>query len=361
MAATERRKQLRIPQRLYLTIDDLPGGRNIAFTDDVSAHGISIEAHTPLTPGNTVTVKLALPTGKTLSLVGHVRWSSRKALSRGRLSSYGIGISLQKVPEEFQRFILSLADAKDGKDEPTPTPSTPTPSAVAAKAEEDGDLPDPQPIIAAYEAMAQQNHYEILGLSPDATPVQIKQAYYKLSSTYHPNGPLGECSKELRHSLEGLFHRIAEAYVALSSKEQREQYDHTLSEQRADRSQPTDSKRRGVTPQIQQGLQALEAGQFETAASCFMVAVQSRPDKWKYHTLLAYTLSKLPNRLQEAETHYKKAIGLEPSRIENYIGLGRLYRKSGRPKQALHTFEEALERDAENTRLIKEIHATKTG
>ncbi|MBI3621107.1 MAG: DnaJ domain-containing protein [Nitrospirae bacterium] len=353
----ERRKHARIPQRLYLTVDELPG-RNIAFTGDLSQDGISIETHAPLNMGSTVTIKLSLPTGKTLHLIGHVRWAARNAVSKGGLTRYGIGVSLNKVPEEFQRFITSIAAVQHAQ---TARPPDAAPSAPApAKAESNSELPDPQPIMVAYEALKQQNHYEVLGVEPKAAPAQIKQAYYRLSKTYHPEGPLGECSKELKANLEELFHRITEAYMTLSSGEQRKQYDRTLSKQQAaELSQTSATKRHRSNEYVQQGVVELEAGNLDAAAACFELAVRARPDKWKYHTLLAYTLSKLPDRERDAEAHYRKAIALEPSRAENYIGLGRLYQRTGQTAEALRSFQDALQWDAENTRIIKEIDAIK--
>ncbi len=351
----ERRKHPRIPQRLYLTIDELPG-RNIAFTGDISQDGISIETQAPLAMGSTVTIKLALPTGKSLNAIGHVRWTARNALSKGGMNRYGIGVSLQNVPEEFQRFIASLAAAQQAQAAPPPAePSAP----AQTKSESDSELPDPQPVMAAYEALKQQNHYEALGIEPNATPAQIKQAYYTLSKTYHPEGPLGECSKELQHNLEELFHRIAEAYVTLSSAEQRETYDRSQAQQQTGPSKPSTTKPHSAAQHVQQGVLELKAGNLEAATASFELAVQAKPEKWKYHTLLAYTLSKLPDRQQEAEAHYRTAIELEPSRAENYIGLGRLYKRTGQVTQALRFFEDALKWDAENTRIIKEIDAIK--
>ena len=355
----ERRKHPRIPQRLYLTIDELPG-RNIAFTSEVSQDGISIETHAPLAMGSTVTIKLSLPTGKNLNLIGHVQWTARNTLSKGGMNRYGIGISLKNVPEEFQRFIRSLSAAQQSGPPPEPAaPLSATQTLPELKGGSDGELPDPQPIMVAYEAMKQQNHYEVLGVEPKAAPAHIKQAYYKLSKTYHPEGPLGECSRELKHNLEELFHRIAEAYVTLSSKDQRERYDRSLAKQQADSSQPSVTKRRRASQHVQQGVLALKVGNLEQAAASFELAVQTHPDIWKHHTLLAYTLSKLPGRERDAEAHYRKAIEIEPSRAENYIGLGRLYKRSGQSAEALSALQDALRWDEENTRIIKEIDAMK--
>lgn len=353
--AMERRKHPRIPQRLYVTIDDLPG-QNIAFTSDVSPHGISIESNAPLTPGSYVTIKFPLPSGKILNLVGHVRWASRNtASSKNRFNTYGIGVHLQKAPEEFHRFIKSIANAPGGKELPPAARSAP----ASTTAGTDDAHPDPQMIIAAYATMKQQNHHDVLGVTREATAAQIKQAYYRLAQRYHPDGSLGTSSPELRRKLEALFDRIAEAYVALSSHAQRPPHDARPGKDGGSRSEQTATKQRRSNQHVEKGVLALKKGQPEMAAACFELAVKARPDKWRYHTLLAYALSKIPNRERDAETHYKKAIELEPSRIENYIALGRLYRKTGRPKQALHTFEDALDWNAESTRVKKEIKALK--
>ena len=61
-----------------------------------------------------------------------------------------------------------------------------------------------------------KNYYEILGVSKDSSPEEIKKAYRKLSLQYHPDkNPSGEEK----------FKEISEAYSILSDADKKAQYD----------------------------------------------------------------------------------------------------------------------------------------
>jgi curved DNA-binding protein len=64
-----------------------------------------------------------------------------------------------------------------------------------------------------------KDYYQILGVSPDASEKDIKQAYRKLARQHHPDVNPGDKSAEEK------FKEINEAYQALSNAEQRKKYD----------------------------------------------------------------------------------------------------------------------------------------
>jgi len=66
--------------------------------------------------------------------------------------------------------------------------------------------------------MAAKDYYEVLGVSRDASPEEIKRAYRKLALKYHPDR---NKSKEA----EERFKEISEAYAVLSDPEKRAHYD----------------------------------------------------------------------------------------------------------------------------------------
>jgi curved DNA-binding protein len=64
-----------------------------------------------------------------------------------------------------------------------------------------------------------RNYYEILEVSRDATPEEIKRAYRKLARRYHPDLNPGDKAAEEQ------FKTIGEAYDVLSDENKRSQYD----------------------------------------------------------------------------------------------------------------------------------------
>ena len=68
-------------------------------------------------------------------------------------------------------------------------------------------------------ATAKRDYYEVLGVSREATPEELKRAYRKLAMQYHPDRNNGDKAAEER------FKEIGEAYAILSDPGKRQRYD----------------------------------------------------------------------------------------------------------------------------------------
>jgi molecular chaperone DnaJ len=66
---------------------------------------------------------------------------------------------------------------------------------------------------------SKRDYYEVLSLSRDASPEEIKKAYRRLAHKYHPDRNAGASEAEER------FKEAAEAYEVLSTPEKRQRYD----------------------------------------------------------------------------------------------------------------------------------------
>ncbi len=65
----------------------------------------------------------------------------------------------------------------------------------------------------------EKDFYQVLGVSPESSPEEIKRAYRKLAQKLHPDANPGDTGAEER------FKQISEAYATLSDSEQRKEYD----------------------------------------------------------------------------------------------------------------------------------------
>ncbi|MCU0661652.1 MAG: DnaJ domain-containing protein [Myxococcota bacterium] len=103
----------------------------------------------------------------------------------------------------------------------------PTPSIPPRKSVEPVD-PVLFELVTRYNALlASANHYELLGVTPDATRMDIRARYFELSKQLHPDRTFGRDIGDLRRQLEQIFQRVTMAYEILSHPARRGEYDAT--------------------------------------------------------------------------------------------------------------------------------------
>src|SRR3989338_3982200 len=68
-------------------------------------------------------------------------------------------------------------------------------------------------------ASTQKDYYQVLGVSRNAIPAEIKSAYRRLALRYHPDKNTGDKAAEEK------FKEVSEAYEVLYDTDKRAQYD----------------------------------------------------------------------------------------------------------------------------------------
>jgi len=92
------------------------------------------------------------------------------------------------------------------------------------------------------------DHYDVLGVQPDASPVEVKKAYRRLAHKHHPDRNPGDAGAE------GRFKEVAEAYGVISDPGRRLRYDAERRTALATVVPP--KRRRGVARTARRGVRA---------------------------------------------------------------------------------------------------------
>lgn len=75
--------------------------------------------------------------------------------------------------------------------------------------------------------MAADNHYDVLGVEPTASPAEVRKAYLSLARTYHPDFYANE-SPSVRDHAEAMMRDINAAWAVVGSSAERSKYDRKL-------------------------------------------------------------------------------------------------------------------------------------
>ena len=192
--------------------------------------------------------------------------------------------------------------------------------------------------------------YELLGVAPDASDEEIRQAYFSLSRRFHPDNLGRTARNDAARVAEKVFRAIETAYAVLTTPAQREAYDRQMSS-----SAPATSKRNrsgGPANRVRadevaekafdQGVELYNRGAYLGALSKLNEAVRIERAMASYRYYLGKTLAQLPGRERDAEFQYRVAIQLAPWNKTYRSALDQIRQSPGLEERAQSLISEAV-------------------
>lgn len=217
-----------------------------------------------------------------------------------------------------------------------------------------------------------RDHFAVLGVARDATPAEIKAAYYRQAKRYHPDVHHNPALTDLGGKLEDIFARVVEAHRVLTDADARNGYRGTLERlEKVATAPPAAKSGRGevvykvaVKQQQQQPVPAAGpplpadvGGMFKRAQERFdegryweaiailgeMVPIATGLDRVRGRLLLARAFLKHPETEREAERELLAATREDTRHVEAFALLGNLYARRKMNARAAAMLRRALE------------------
>lgn len=195
------------------------------------------------------------------------------------------------------------------------------------------------------------DHYELLGVSKDASPTLIKKAYYSAARRFHPDRAVDD--PELKNKANIVLAAINNAFDTLSDDIKRSAYD----EKRLNPS-PTDttngagpdgSSRRDNAWQLYlQGRHHYRQKKFQKAAASLEDALKQDDSNPKYWYLLGVCQMNTPNGKNAAVKNLQTAHEKDPWNPDPINALGMVFYSENLLNRAKSFFKKALELDPKN-------------
>jgi Flp pilus assembly protein TadD len=201
-----------------------------------------------------------------------------------------------------------------------------------------------------YQRLPDMSPAEILQATESTRPEEIKRTYYRMAKEFHPDRVFTLADADLKNKVTAIFDALTKAYDTMRDEAKRAEFFDALGKipRKGD-----DTEAALIEEQFKRGIDEFKKGDFWGAAELFRLVTRKSPKNSKAWSYLSLSLSRIPNRLKEAEEAIFEAIKLEPYSSEHLANLGLLYLKAGLKKRAQHQFEKALRLDPSNAKAKK--------
>jgi len=223
---------------------------------------------------------------------------------------------------------------------------------------------------ALFVRMEDLNYFELLGVARGADDEAIHAAFRRQQKEYHPDTFTLAAPQRLHKMAVTVSRRLHQALETLTTPERRREYEAQLAqaapppagdatERPAIPATPAERERQAAYD-FQQGIVALEQGQYPIAIEAFKRAVDLSPKdidcRAKLATAMFKQLEEPDLQWSDVESVAKQALAIDPKRSDMLELVGRVKTKVGDDETALRYFQKAFELDPKNQDLRREVH-----
>lgn len=234
-----------------------------------------------------------------------------------------------------------------------PAPAAPPPPAAPA-------TPD---LLRAHARMrAAANHFEVLGVAPDAHPEVIRRAYFALARDLHPDRWI-TAGPESRERATELFDLVRAAWEVLSDDEARERYiARAIRGEKSEEERAMDRVREilEAETEFKRALAELAAGRFGPASEIFQRASARVPDDQEMAAYAAFaafraTGGKDPRKAEAALEALDLAVREKEKFDQGHVMIGQIHVALGDEAAARQSFIAALKIRPTNPDATREL------
>jgi hypothetical protein len=296
---------------------------------------------------------------------------------------------------------------KAGAPPPTPPPPpaarqpAPPPAAEAAPRPAAARPRGPEEvrrlILETYASLVQRDYFEILGITRDASAVEVRAAYAGLARALHPDACRDPALVEVDAQREAVFLRVCQAYESLRDPESRAAYERDHRRRTPHPTPPvaapvpdvTSTARAGPAPPasaeapappgaaapppapappqpslegrlaetIAVGEELLRDGHVWEAMQQLEPALpQTRgPLRVRAQLALARACVRNPKWGKRAEAHLLEVLREDPAQVDAHLLLGDIYRHGGMRSRAVAAYRKVLELRPDNRQARREL------
>ncbi len=229
-----------------------------------------------------------------------------------------------------------------------PATAVPRPQPVAPPVEKPAEaLAFEKEMRQVLELSEKSTYYQLLGVTPDSQPAQIKHNFYQLARKYHPDRHMG--NSEWVGLLQELMGVLTNAYRTLCDEEKRSAYDTKIAQAGAfNLERGKTGSQETVEECLNRAMECLRANNYVGSIVWLRKCVDIAPDVAKHHAMLARSLGVVPAYRREAIEHFEKAIEFDAWNTSAYFQFGELYEEMQLPWRARPLYEKILEIDPEH-------------
>lgn len=218
-------------------------------------------------------------------------------------------------------------------------------------------------VLLKYLTLKEANHFQLLGVSTDATVEEIVHVAAGLLLVFDPGNygydtTAGEPAEaDFRLKVGELRERVARARDVLISPERREAYLKDLGPMHDKPTGKANKRGDAAGAAFEAGKRQLQAKEYAAAIKSFRLAHHGDPAQATYLAYLGWALfSAHPEKnAKSAKEYLQLAVVCEPELVEAYLFLGQIAKAERRPDYARTQFEKALELNPNSTRAMKEV------
>ncbi len=250
---------------------------------------------------------------------------------------------------EYPETIAAADPGAEAKVEIVLTDQVETETAAAtAKTDEAGesgvDVVLAQEIQEKFARLGELNHYEMLGLEPDAPAQAVRKAYLDAAKRYHPDAlARAGVDDDTRQCAGKVFAAIGKAHGVLGNPVARRDYDAQLGSDETD----FDAERLAAAETNYRKAEILmRVGNFEGALEYLRPAVELWPEEPVYHAALGWSLfKKKPSEVEDARAHLERALELDGRSAQTAYWLSIVLKQLGETVASANLLARAREID----------------